>query len=57
MGDSRIKVDIPKLVALYDAGRLMLDELITERFSLDQINDAMTKARSGEAVRNVIMMR
>jgi S-(hydroxymethyl)glutathione dehydrogenase / alcohol dehydrogenase len=57
MGDSRIKVDIPKLVALYDAGRLKLDELITERFSLDQINDAMTKARSGEAVRNVIMMR
>jgi Zn-dependent alcohol dehydrogenase len=57
MGDSRIKVDIPKLVALYDAGRLKLDELITERFSLDQINDAMAKARSGEAVRNVIMMR
>jgi Zn-dependent alcohol dehydrogenase len=57
MGDSRIKVDIPKLVALYDAGRLKLDELITERFSLDQINDAMGRARSGEAVRNVIMMR
>jgi S-(hydroxymethyl)glutathione dehydrogenase / alcohol dehydrogenase len=57
MGDSRIKVDIPKLVALYEAGRLKLDELITERFSLDQINDAMSKARSGEAVRNVILMR
>ena len=57
MGDSRIKVDIPRLVALYDAGKLKLDELITERYSLDRINDAMAKSRSGEAVRNVIMMR
>lgn len=57
MGNSRIKVDIPRLVALYDAGKLKLDELITERYSLDRINDAMAKSRSGEAVRNVIMMR
>jgi S-(hydroxymethyl)glutathione dehydrogenase / alcohol dehydrogenase len=57
MGDSRIKVDIPRLVALYDAGKLKLDELISARYSLDQINDAMAKARTGEAVRNVIMMR
>jgi Zn-dependent alcohol dehydrogenase len=57
MGDSRIKVDIPRLVALYEAGMLKLDELVTERYSLDQINEAMAKAKSGEAVRNVIMMR
>jgi S-(hydroxymethyl)glutathione dehydrogenase / alcohol dehydrogenase len=57
MGDSRIKLDIPKLVALYEAGKLKLDELVTERYSLDRINDAMAKAKAGEAVRNVIMMR
>jgi S-(hydroxymethyl)glutathione dehydrogenase / alcohol dehydrogenase len=57
MGDSRIKVDIPKLVALHEAGKLKLDELISARYSLDRINEAMASAKAGEAVRNVIVMR
>jgi len=57
MGDARIKLDIPNLVALYEAGKLKLDELISARYALGEINDAIAKAKSGEAVRNVIVMR
>jgi S-(hydroxymethyl)glutathione dehydrogenase / alcohol dehydrogenase len=36
-------------------GRLKLDELITGRYSLDQINEARISAEKGEALREVIM--
>ncbi len=55
MGTTALSVDIPKLVALYQAGRLKLDELITGRYSLDQINQAIESVERGEALRNVIM--
>jgi len=55
MGSSNIIVDIPRYVALYKAGRLKLDELITAHYPLDQINEAMKTLASGEAMRNVIM--
>lgn len=55
MGDTRVSIDIPKLVALYQAGKLKLDELITGRFPLKKINEAITQVEKGEAVRNVII--
>ena len=55
MGMSRIDVDIPRLVALYRDGRLKLDELITGRYRLDEINDAIADVRGGAALRNVIV--
>ncbi len=55
MGGSHIQSDIPNLVALYQQGRLKLDELISGRFSLDQINDAIASAKGGTALRNVIV--
>lgn len=55
MGSSRIRADIPKLVGLYQAGRLKLDELITGRFPLEEINQAMASVKRGEALRNVIV--
>ena len=55
MGSTPLSVDIPRLVALYRAGRLKLDELITARYSLDQINEAIASVDRGEALRNVIM--
>ena len=55
MGSSRLAVDVPKLVALYEQGRLKLDELITARYSLDGINDAIAEANRGAALRNVIV--
>ena len=55
MGTTNLSVDVPKLVALYQAGRLKLDELITARYSLDQINEAIESVEKGEALRNVIV--
>jgi S-(hydroxymethyl)glutathione dehydrogenase/alcohol dehydrogenase len=55
MGTTRLKVEIPQLVALYKAGRLKLDELITARYPLEQINEAIESVLRGEALRNVIM--
>lgn len=54
MGDARIQIDIPKLVGLYQQGRLKLDEMVSGTYTLDRINEAMDSTRSGAAIRNVI---
>ncbi len=55
MGDSVIKRDIPWMVDLYQQGRLKLDELISGRWRLDQINEAIADTKTGSARRNVIL--
>ena len=55
MGSTNLGVDIPRLVALYQAGRLKLDELITGRYPLEKINEAIDSVERGEALRNVIV--
>jgi Zn-dependent alcohol dehydrogenase len=55
MGSSRIRDDIPKLVGLYKEGRLKLDELISNRYPLAEINEAIASVNRGEALRNVIV--
>lgn len=55
MGSTRLSVDVPRLVALYQHGRLKLDELISARYSLEQINEAIESVEKGEALRNVIV--
>jgi len=56
MGSARIAVDIPYLVSLYRQGRLKLDELISGRYPLERINEAIASAKSGEVLRNVIVV-
>ena len=56
MGDSNIRRDIPALIALYRQDRLLLDELISERFPLDGINDAIAAVKRGAALRNVLVL-
>jgi S-(hydroxymethyl)glutathione dehydrogenase/alcohol dehydrogenase len=46
---------VPTIVQLYREGRLKLDELISCRYRLESINEALASSRSGAAVRNVIM--
>ncbi len=46
-GDCRPEKDIPKLVRLYHAGKLRFDGLISSRYSLAQVNDAIADLRSG----------
>lgn len=55
MGAARPADDIPRLVALYEDGRLKLDELVTATYPLDRINEAADAMRRGEAIRNVIV--
>ncbi len=55
MGSARIQVDIPNLVSLYQQGRLKLDELVTGRYALEDINEAIDSVKRGEALRNVIL--
>jgi Zn-dependent alcohol dehydrogenase len=57
MGDVVLKRDIPWLVDLYSQGRLKLDELVSGRWRLDQINEAIADTRSGAARRNVIVFK
>ncbi|MDX1881103.1 NDMA-dependent alcohol dehydrogenase [Mycobacterium sp. SMC-18] len=53
-GSSNAPHDIPQLVELYAAGQLKLDELITQEYSLDQINDGYDDMRSGRNIRGLI---
>ena len=54
MGDVVIQRDIPWMVDMYQQDRLKLDELVSGRWSLDQINEAIDDTKSGSAKRNVI---
>jgi Zn-dependent alcohol dehydrogenase len=45
---------MPNLLTLYKAGRLKLDELVTKRYTLDDINQAYLDMRSGVNIRGVV---
>jgi S-(hydroxymethyl)glutathione dehydrogenase/alcohol dehydrogenase len=47
--------DIPNLIALYMQKRLKLDELISRRIKLDDINAAFEAMEKGEVARSVIL--
>ena len=47
--------DIPKLVDLYQAGKLEIDSLITKTYTLDEINEGYRALLDGENVRGVII--
>jgi S-(hydroxymethyl)glutathione dehydrogenase/alcohol dehydrogenase len=55
MGDTLPVRDIPHLVTLWRQGRLKLDELISNRYRLEEINEAIAGAKSGTVRRNVIV--
>lgn len=47
-GEAVPNADIPRYMNLYRAGKLPLRELITDSYSLDQVNDAIDDMRSGK---------
>jgi S-(hydroxymethyl)glutathione dehydrogenase/alcohol dehydrogenase len=55
MGSTNLQVDIPALIDLYQKGKLKLDELITDRYSLGEINEAIEAVEKGKALRNIIV--
>ena len=46
---------MPKMVDMYQSGRLNIDDLVTRRYALDQINEAYDDLQSGGIGRGVIV--
>ena len=55
MGSNRFRVDMPRFVDFYLQGKLHLDDLISSRIRLEDVNDAFAQLETGEVARNVIM--
>ncbi|BDE57791.1 hypothetical protein REA19_08070 [Prescottella equi] len=55
-GSSRPGADIPKYLDLYRSGRLLLDELVTKTYELDDFESLMDDARNGKLDRGVLLM-
>ena len=47
--------DVPRLLGLYRSGDLKLDELITRRYRLDEVNQAYQDMVDGKIIRGVIV--
>ena len=57
MGSNRFRTDMPRLIELYLQGRLHLDDWISDKIDLDQINDGFKAMKEGRAIRSLIDFR
>jgi S-(hydroxymethyl)glutathione dehydrogenase/alcohol dehydrogenase len=55
MGSNRFRVDMPRYIDFYMQGRLKLDEMITRKGKLEDVNDAFRAMKAGEVARTVLM--
>lgn len=55
MGSNRFRSDMPKYIDFYMQGRLKLDEMITRRLRLEDVNEAFRAMKAGEVARSVLM--
>jgi S-(hydroxymethyl)glutathione dehydrogenase/alcohol dehydrogenase len=55
MGSNHFRTDMANLVDLYMGGRLPLDELISKRVTLEDINEAFDDMKRGHVARSVIV--
>jgi S-(hydroxymethyl)glutathione dehydrogenase/alcohol dehydrogenase len=53
-GSGNPRADIPALLSMYREGTLKLDELVTNRYKLDDVNQGYQDLRDGKNVRGVI---
>lgn len=54
MGSNRFRVDMPRYIEFYEQGRLKLDEMISRKAGLADVNDAFRAMKAGEVNRTVI---
>ena len=54
-GSANMRRDIPRLMELYTQGQYNLDDLVTNTYTLDQINEGYDAMRRGENIRGVII--
>ena len=55
MGSNHIRVDMPRYVDFYLQGRLKLDELVSRRLTLEDVNEAFKYMKEGSVARSVMM--
>ena len=55
LGSSVPARDIPRFVALHQAGKLPVERLLTHRLDLDEINEGFDRLARGEAVRQAVI--
>ena len=55
MGSSVPSRDLPRFIALYRAGLLPVDRLLTHRLNLKDLNDGFDRLARGEAIRQVVI--
>jgi S-(hydroxymethyl)glutathione dehydrogenase/alcohol dehydrogenase len=55
MGSNRFRFDMPRYIDFYLDGRLHLDEMISSRIALEEVNEAFDRMRKGEVARQVIV--
>jgi NDMA-dependent alcohol dehydrogenase len=53
-GGMNPRASMPMLLSMYRSGHLKLDELVTKRYRLDQLNDAFTDMKEGRNIRGII---
>jgi NDMA-dependent alcohol dehydrogenase len=53
-GSCNPRADIPRFARMYQAGQLQLDEMITKRYPLDDINEGYDDLRNGKIIRGVV---
>jgi len=54
-GNANPRRDIPRLLRLYDEGKLKLDELVTKTYSLEDVNQGYQDMRDGKNIRGMIL--
>jgi S-(hydroxymethyl)glutathione dehydrogenase/alcohol dehydrogenase len=54
-GSGNVHRDMPKLIELYMQGKLKIDELISRRIQISQVNEAFAAMENGEVARSVIV--
>jgi S-(hydroxymethyl)glutathione dehydrogenase/alcohol dehydrogenase len=54
MGSNRFRVDMPRYIEFYLQGRLKLDQMVSQRMDLGQINEAFEDMNQGNVARTVI---
>jgi S-(hydroxymethyl)glutathione dehydrogenase/alcohol dehydrogenase len=55
MGSNRFRIDMPRYIDFYMQGRLKLDEMISRRGKLEDVNEAFRAMKAGEVARTVLM--
>ncbi len=55
MGSNRFRIDMPRYIDFYMQGRLNLDDMVSRKGRLGDVNEAFRAMKAGEVARTVLM--